>query len=271
MSAPTDTHCPYCALQCAMTAHPDAGGPAAGRGRPARLPDQPGRPVPEGLDQRRGAPRPRPAHAAAAARRRRGAAPGRLGRGARRRRRGRTTGPAASRPGRGGGVRGRRADQREGLPARASSPGSRCGPRWSTTTAGSACPRRRPPATGPSASTAGCRSRWPTSGGGGGAAARQQRRRHDAAAGPAPRRGPGAGRPGRRRPAPLGDRRALRRRRRAAPAAAAGHRPDPAARARSTCWSPRTCSTTATWPSGSTAGTRCAAASRPGGRTGSPT
>ena len=82
------THCPYCALQCAQSLRVVAGCRAAGRGRGARLPDQPGRHVPEGLDLGRGAHRDRPPDHAARAAGRCGRSPrapraGHLGRGAR--------------------------------------------------------------------------------------------------------------------------------------------------------------------------------------------
>ena len=64
VAASADTHCPYCALQCAMTLTPaDAGGGGRGPaviGRRSGLPDQPRRPVQEGLDLGRTAPLTRP-------------------------------------------------------------------------------------------------------------------------------------------------------------------------------------------------------------------
>ena len=70
---------------------------------------------------------------------------------------------ARVRAGRGRRLRRRRADQREGVPARQVRARRAAAPRTSTTTAASACrrPPRRP--TGPSASTAACRSRSRTS------------------------------------------------------------------------------------------------------------
>ena len=136
------THCPYCALQCGMTLE-RAASRAGGRGL-AGLPGQRGRPVPEGLDRGRAARPPRAAdHAAGARPRDRRAAGGRLGRGARPRRRPAPRAPARARPRRGRRLRRRRADQREGLPARQVRPGRAAAPARSTTTAASAC-RRRP-------------------------------------------------------------------------------------------------------------------------------
>ena len=130
----------------------------------AGVPDQRGRPVPQGLDGRRAARQPdrlttplvRDRGTGGCGRRRWDEAldlsPTRLARA-----------PGGARPRRGRRLRRRRADQREGLPARQVRPGRAAAPARSTTTAGSACRRRRRPATGPSGSTAGCRSRWPTS------------------------------------------------------------------------------------------------------------
>ena len=123
-----DTHCPYCALQCAMRL--DAvGGRRASRSSPRGLPDQPRRPVPEGLDVRGAAHRPGPAHHAAGARRGRRAARRRPGT------RRSTSSPARlarSRRAHGrdavGGLRRRRADQREGLPAGQVRPGGAAAP-----------------------------------------------------------------------------------------------------------------------------------------------
>ena len=48
------THCAYCGLQCAMTLTGSSAADLTVDAAP--LPDQPGRPVPEGLDERRAAP-----------------------------------------------------------------------------------------------------------------------------------------------------------------------------------------------------------------------
>ena len=116
------------------------------RSRP-RLPHQRGRAVPEGLDRRRaargtatGSPRRccatarRRAAAGVAGTRRSTSSPTRL-RGLQ----------ARARPGRGRGLRRRRPDQREGLPAGQVRAGRAAAPARSTTTAASACRRRPPP------------------------------------------------------------------------------------------------------------------------------
>ena len=88
----------------------------------------------------------------AGARRDRRARAGVVGRGPRPRRRPASRAPqAAVRRGRGRGLRRRRADQREGLPARQVRPGRAAAPARSTTTAAGACRRPPPPATGASA------------------------------------------------------------------------------------------------------------------------
>ncbi len=167
---------------------------ATGSGRGARLPDQPGRHVPEGLDLGRGAHGDRPPDDPARARARRGRsarAPraGELGRGARPRARTSRADPAAARPRRRRGVRRGRAHQREGLHAGQVRPGRAPHAATSTTTAGSACRRPQPVPTGPSASTAASPSRWPTSGGADAVlVVGSQPRRDDAATRPAPRR-----------------------------------------------------------------------------------
>ena len=159
---PRDTHCPYCSLQCGMTLE-RAGRALRGRGRgrssrstrarcAARAGPPPGCAATASGSPRRWCGTARPASCGR-----------RLGRGARPRRRPARRAPRRARPRRGGGLRRRRADQREGLPARQVRPGRAAAPARSTTTAAGACRRPRRPATGPSASTGGCRSRWPTS------------------------------------------------------------------------------------------------------------
>ena len=159
----TDTHCPYCALQCAMTLTRDGRGGPGGRPRwscRTRVPDQPRRAVPEGLDVGRAAalapdrlttPLVRGADGRCCTTR--GTTRSTLVADRLRRIRG-EHGAGCRR-----GVRRRRPHQREGVPAGQVRPPGAAARRTSTTTAGSACPPRRPPATARSASTAGCRSR----------------------------------------------------------------------------------------------------------------
>ena len=156
------THCPYCAFQCGMdgdhdarhgdascasapirTSRSTAGRCASRASRPAALLDHPER-----------------VRQPAAARARTGA--WRRCRGTPRS----TSSPSgcsrmqsAARRRRIGGVRQRRADQREGVPARQVRARRAAARRTSTTTAATAWPRRRPGRTAPSASTAACPSR----------------------------------------------------------------------------------------------------------------
>ena len=114
----------------------------------------------------------------------------------------------------------------------ASSPGSRSARAASTTTAGSACRRPRPPATGRSASTAGCRSRSRTSTGHPPCSCSAANAgRDDAAVHRAPRRRAGGRRAHRGRPAPHRHGAAHRRGQGHPRAARPGHRPRAAARA----------------------------------------
>ena len=162
----TETHCPYCSLQCGMTmtagdrpghpgrrrtSRPTAAGCAPRAGSAAELLDHPERLTRPLVRDRPGRPH-QPAASRAA-----GTTPWT---GSSRR----SDAPRPSTAGRGRLLRRRRADQRAGLPARQVRPGRAAHQRRSTTTAGSACPRRRrrgqprvrhrPRA---------CRSRWPTS------------------------------------------------------------------------------------------------------------
>ena len=153
----TETHCPYCALQCGMSS--GSGARSLDRRR-ARFPDQQGRAVPQGLDGGGAALCPGSADDAADARR------ARARRCARRPGTRRSTAsstacarPGVARPRCGRRVWRRRADQREGLHAgqvRARRAADRA---ISTTTAASAWRQRRPPTCGASASIAACRSR----------------------------------------------------------------------------------------------------------------
>ena len=216
----TETHCPYCSLQCGMRL---AGRPHPRGERLGGVPGQPRRAVPQGLDGDRAAPPPGAAdHAAGARPGHRRAGPGHLGRGAGPRRREAVRAARGARQRRRRGLRRRRADQREGLPAREVRPGraghqpdrlqrplvhvvGRLGrhPRLR------ARPRPAVPAGRPRA------DRRPGPG-------RLQPRRDHAAGGPAPRRAAGARRSrGRRRPAAYADRGPRRRVR----PAGAGHRP----------------------------------------------
>ena len=245
MTNSADTHCPYCALQCAMTlTSPAAPAPAVQPG-----PD----PVPARRCPARGqAGRDFPTNRGGLCRkgwtsasllnhpgrvtepllkgRRRRPPPDRLGRGADAHHH-----SGEGQPAPGTGRTPSACSAAAGSPTRrptswASSPGWPWAPRGSTTTAGSACPPPPPPACAPSALDRGL----PVPAGGPGHRqhhpdARLQRRRDHAAVRPAP-----AGRARRRRadrggPAPLRHRGVHGRRRRPAPAAPAGHRPRPAA------------------------------------------
>ena len=167
--------------------------------------------------------------------------------------------PRRARPGGAGGLRQRRAHQREGVPARQVRPRSRFARRTSTTTAATAWRRRRPGRTAPSASTAGCRFRSsdiaetedaPALG--------RELRRHDAADHAVDLRSSGrAGAADRRRSAPHRH----RARRRPAPAAHARDRPRAGQRPSAPGdrgWPGRSRLRRARGPSGST---RCAAPS----------
>ena len=157
---PTRTHCPYCAFQCGMTVS------QALEVRPDDdFPVNRGQMCIKGFTSASLLDHPSAADDAAAARRRRPAAPGELGRPRS------TSSPSGCwRSARAHGaealarVRQRRADQREGLPAR------QVRPRWRSRTPQHRLQRpllhgrrRRPARTARSASTAGCRSRSATS------------------------------------------------------------------------------------------------------------
>ena len=184
----TDTHCPYCALQCAMTLTPAVGGRT--RSLPGSRSTSPGGTSRRtaAASARRAGRRPSSSRAAIASRPPRSASAdgalveAELGCGPRPRRR---HGCARSAPstGRTRSASSAAADSRTRRPtSSASSPGSPSAPAASTTTAGSACRRPRRRATARSASTAGCRS--PSSdldARRDRPAARHQRRRDDAA------------------------------------------------------------------------------------------
>ena len=138
------THCPYCALQCGMTLRIGASGtlerraPATSRPTAAGCARRAGpRPSCSTTPERLTTPLVRDARRASCARRRWDEALDRVADRLRELQ-------ADARPRRRRGVRRRRADQREGLPARQVRPGRAAHRRTSTTTAGSACRRRRP-------------------------------------------------------------------------------------------------------------------------------
>ena len=163
VAASTDTHCPYCALQCAMTltradGAAEGAAPVVVAGRD--FPTNRGGLCKKGWTSAELLRSPDRLTDPARARRRRRAARDRVGCRARPHR-AIGSAPSARRTARdavavfgGGGPH-----EREGLPAGQVRPRSRSARAASTTTAASAC--RRPPlrATARSASTAGCRSR----------------------------------------------------------------------------------------------------------------
>ena len=148
------THCCFCGVQCGMYLRV-ADGKVTGV-EPRDYPHNRGSLCPKGVVAYQQVEPPRaPAPPADPPRRKGRAARARdLGRGARLRRPALAGDPGEARPRRGRRLQRLVDDEREVLPRRASSPGSGWAPATSTTTAASACPRRRWPTRRRSASTA---------------------------------------------------------------------------------------------------------------------